>query len=330
MAGLPASLVEALLATSQPPMALLLRLDAEDHLEAALQKLRSPDSSLIAKTQILQVLGETRIDKARELLVSLLQTADDELLPALLAALQIYENPQIATAVIAKLSSLRGRSREAAETLLTSRLAWSRIWTKSWDADSAARVSANTLDQLRRFEDDKIITGLDHWLGRIEPISHAGFEAEVARVKSVLALPGGDPIRGHTQYQQRCAACHTLFDQGGSVGPDLTSYQREDTDTLLLSVIHPNAEIRAGYEMTSIETTDGRLLTRFLSRNDEALIGIRLVGRNESILQRDHISKLEMQERSLMPESLLTGMSDEDLRDLFNYLRIPQPLNIKN
>ena len=330
MAGLPASLVEALLATSQPPMALLLRLDTEDHLEAALQKLRSPDSSLIAKTQILQVLGETQIDKARELLVSLLQTADDELLPALLAALQIYENPQIATAVIAKLSSLRGRSREAAETLLTSRLAWSRIWTKSWDADSAARVSANTLDQLRRFEDDKIITGLDHWLGRIEPISHAGFEAEVARVKSVLALPGGDPIRGHTQYQQRCAACHTLFDQGGSVGPDLTSYQREDTDTLLLSVIHPNAEIRAGYEMTSIETTDGRLLTGFLSRNDEALIGIRMVGGNESILQRDHISKLEMQERSLMPESLLTGMSDEDLRDLFNYLRIPQPLNIKN
>lgn len=330
MAGLPVSLMDALLATSQPPMSLLLRLDTEEHLEVALRKLLSPDSSLNVKTQILEVLGETRIDKARELLVGLLQTADDELLPALLATLQIYEDPQIARAVIAKLSSLSGRSREAAEALLTSRLAWSRIWTKSWDTDSAAQVSANTLDQLRRFEDDKIITVLDQWLGRIEPTSNAGFEAEVARVKSVLAVPGGDPIRGHAQYQQRCAACHTLFDQGGSVGPDLTSYQREDTATLLLSVIHPNAEIRAGYEMTSIETTDGRLLTGFLSRNNEALVGIRMMGGNEIILQRDQITKLEMQERSLMPESLLTGMSDEDLRDLFNYLRIPQPLNIKN
>lgn len=330
MAGLPVALEDALVATSHPPMSLLLRLDTETHLEAALNTLNSDDSDRLAKLHIVEVLGETRIDAARDPLINRLQSAEGDLLPALIAALQIYDDPRIGQAVIAKWESLDGRAHEAAEALLTSRLAWSRQWTRSWNAASAKQVAANSINQLRRFDDDEIDAVLDHWLGQQMSISNAGFETEVARVKSVLSAPGGDPIRGHEQYQQRCAACHMLFDEGGAVGPDLTSYQREDTDTLLLSIIHPNAEIRAGYEMTSIETKDGRLLSGFITRNDEGLVGIRMMGGNEVILQRDQISNLEMQERSLMPESLLSGMSDEDLRDLFNYLRIPQPLNIKN
>jgi len=40
----------------------------------------------------------------------------------------------------------------------------------------------------------------------------------------------------------------------------------------------------------------------------------------ETLLSRADIEKLEASPVSLMPPALLTGMSDEELRDLFAYL----------
>ncbi len=330
MAGRPPALVDQLVTTAKPPLSLLLRLDTEAHLPTALAALQSAVTERNTKIQILDFLSESRIDDALPLIISLLETADEDLLPSLLASLQIHESPDVARAVLVELPLWSDRARDAAEGLLTSRLAWSKIWVHSWDADHAENVSINAVDQLRRFDDPTISAALDQWIGREETNTAEGFDAEVARVRSIISAPGGDPVKGHGLYQQRCATCHTLFDQGGLVGPDLTYYQRDDLDSLLLSIVHPSAEIRAGYEMSSIETTDGRLLSGFLSRNAEDLVGIRTVGGSETILQRAQITRLEMQDRSLMPEALLEGMADEELRDLFNYLRSPQPLSISN
>ncbi|MBT5902579.1 MAG: c-type cytochrome [Opitutaceae bacterium] len=330
MAGLPSALIAALSQTTRPPISLLLRLDLEDHLEAALAQLQSPATDLITKTQILDVLSETRIEAARLLLVGLLHDSDAALLPTLLATLQIYEDPQIARTVIDQMPRWHGSVRDAAEGLLTRRSTWSRIWVDSMDATTAPHTSVNALAQLRRFEDPAITAGLEKWFGHAEVSSAASLDAEITRVRSIISTPGGDALSGYRHYQQRCAACHTLFEQGGRVGPDLTTYQRDDLDSLLLSIIHPSAEIRAGYEMTSIETSDGRTLSGFLSRNDDKLVGVRTAGGGETILRHEQITKLEMQKNSLMPESLLAGLSDDALRDLFNYLRSPQPLSIPN
>ena len=330
MAGLPPRLITALANTSQPPTSLLLRLDLEAHLDSALALLQSPEIELTTKTQILDVLSETPIGAARPLLLSLLEDSDQALLPAVLATLQIYDDPLIARAVIDQLPSWEGSVRDAAEGLLTSRLGWSRLWIRSMDQTAAAHTSVNAVAQLRRFKDPAVTNGLEKWFTSTTAATGTSFDVEIDRIKSVLSVPGGDALRGYRHYQQRCAACHTLFDQGGLVGPDLTSYQRDDSESLLLSIVHPSAEIRAGYEMTTIETKDGRSLTGFLSRNDDQLVGIRTVGGNEIVLRHEQITQLEMQENSLMPEGLLAGLNEAALRDLFNYLRSPQPLSVPN
>lgn len=43
-------------------------------------------------------------------------------------------------------------------------------------------------------------------------------------------------------------------------------------------------------------------------------------------VERNQIAALQGMGRSLMPEGLLSGLSDAQLRDLFAYLRITQPL----
>ncbi|MFK5973978.1 MAG: hypothetical protein QM485_11975 [Flavobacteriaceae bacterium] len=38
-----------------------------------------------------------------------------------------------------------------------------------------------------------------------------------------------------------------LFDEGSSLGPDLTGYDRNNTNYLVFSIVDPNADIREGY-----------------------------------------------------------------------------------
>ena len=45
------------------------------------------------------------------------------------------------------------------------------------------------------------------------------------------------------------------------------------------------------------------------------------------LIRRDEIDEMKTIGRSLMPEGLLKGMSDAQIRDLMAYLRSTQPLN---
>ena len=60
-----------------------------------------------------------------------------------------------------------------------------------------------------------------------------------------------------------CGKCHRLFDQGGEIGPDLTPYNRTDAARMLLALVNPSAEVREGYEVFTVLTDDGRVLSGF-------------------------------------------------------------------
>ena len=115
--------------------------------------------------------------------------------------------------------------------------------------------------------------------------------------------------------------------RGGSVGPDLTRYQRDDLPTMLVSILDPSAEIREGYENVVVKTRDGRILSGFLAEQEANTVVLRGFDGSDSTLARDDIEKLTPAGRSLMPGGLLDGLDDQQLRDLFAYLRISQPIS---
>jgi putative heme-binding domain-containing protein len=123
-----------------------------------------------------------------------------------------------------------------------------------------------------------------------------------------------------------CGACHRLFNQGGDLGPDLTPFRRDDLDSMLLSIVQPSAEIREGYENYLLDTRDDRALAGFIVRSDERVVVLRGLDGQDVAVPRDEIADLRRSEMSLMPEGLLDGMQDEEIRNLFAYLRISQPL----
>ena len=150
---------------------------------------------------------------------------------------------------------------------------------------------------------------------------------EIQRLSKVIDEKPGNIYEGEKHFQMLCAPCHKLFRNGGQIGPDLTSYQRDDLSTMLVSIVNPNAEVREGFENYSIETKDERSLTGFLVDQDAKVVVLRgLDGQNIS-LQRSEIKEMRPAGQSLMPAGLLGSFNDQQIRDLFAYLRTGQPIS---
>ena len=128
-------------------------------------------------------------------------------------------------------------------------------------------------------------------------------------------------------FTASCAACHRLFEQGGQIGPDLSTYQRDDIDTMLLNIVNPSAEVREGYENFLLTTTDGRTAVGVLVEQDNRSVVLRGLDGQDVSVERKNIQSMKAQGVSLMPAGLLSGYSDDQVRDLMAYLRSTQPLN---
>jgi putative heme-binding domain-containing protein len=168
-----------------------------------------------------------------------------------------------------------------------------------------------------------------HW-PNIRQATPADLEQEITRLAEVINLTTGSPYAGKKLFLENCGGCHKLFTKGGEIGPDLTVYQRNDLPNLLLNIVNPNAEIREGYESFLVETKDGRSLTGFRADQDAQVVVLRTPDGQNVPLPRAEIASMEPAGASLMPEGLLANLSDQQVRDLFAYLRSTQPLNDGN
>src|SRR6185295_13251936 len=77
----------------------------------------------------------------------------------------------------------------------------------------------------------------------------------IARFKKQLTpevLAKADLARGRELFSRTCQQCHTLFDVGGKVGPELTGANRKDLDYLLSNVVDPNAVVGKDYLATMV------------------------------------------------------------------------------
>ena len=144
---------------------------------------------------------------------------------------------------------------------------------------------------------------------------------------SVVLVGAGDPYPGKKLYMQMCGKCHTLHNQGGRIGPDLTTYKRDDVRQMLIHIVNPSAEIREGFETQVALLKDGRVVTGFLAEQDPQTVTLRSPDGQSVVLERAELEELNKSRKSLMPEGQLKELSDEQLRNLFAYLRSSQPLN---
>jgi putative heme-binding domain-containing protein len=162
--------------------------------------------------------------------------------------------------------------------------------------------------------------------GEVQGATTSQMLAEIKRLSEVIGTGSGVPHNGKQLYMQSCGKCHKLFTAGGEIGPNLTSFQRQDLQRVLVNVVNPSLEIREGYENYRVITEDGRVLTGFVVDQDDQLVVLRGADGQTTILQRDAIEEIAATPQSLMPEELLKRLNDQQVRDLFAFLRSSQPV----
>jgi putative heme-binding domain-containing protein len=164
-----------------------------------------------------------------------------------------------------------------------------------------------------------------HW-GDVKGATTAQMEQDIARFGKIVSSGAGNPYAGKKLFRERCYNCHVLHSEGASVGPDLTPYKRDDTAQLLLHIVNPSAEIREGYEQHLVFTDSGRSVAGVLVEKDARVVVLKTADGQKVTLRRDEVADESVLGVSLMPEALLANLSDQQVRDLFAYLRSTQPL----
>jgi putative heme-binding domain-containing protein len=298
-------------------------------LETALKTIGDEHADPKQRLEYIEILGEIKQPVCvPALLKALGYAADDALRKASLTALQAYDDPRIGAQVVALYNSLSNEVRTVAQTALASRASWALQWARAIESGQIKpeAVPANVVRNLRRLKEPELARLAEKIWGRDGIPTTAEMEKSIQRLAQVVRSGAGDPYHGQTLFNTTCAACHTLFNQGGQVGPDLTTYKRDDLETILLNVVNPNAEIREGFENYVIETKDDRTLNGFLVESDNRVVVLRGLDGQNLTLDRKDIVEMKAAGVSLMPEGLLDTFDDQQVRDLFAYLRSTQPL----
>ncbi len=262
------------------------------------------------------------------LLAVLAQDQQSALKRVAMQSLANYDDISIAKTILSRY----GRSlpaehnvRSTADRVLASRKDWAKAFLAQVDAwvIKARDIDPDVVQQLKLHNDGEI-NGLvaKHWPDmRAQPA--AAKQAEIKRIMTLLKKGGGNAEKGDALFAQRCLVCHKLFDKGGAVGPDLTGYERGNLEFWMPAMIDPSLEIREGYTNFVVTMKDGRTLIGMIADQNPKTVTLRDPANQMTTVTRDQIASLAASPISLMPEGLLVGLKDEELRDLFAYLMKP-------
>ncbi len=329
LAGLPDQLLDAIAAAGGLSLELRIRRGDAQAVQEALRLVRQAKTSSRRAVALIEVLGEVHPPQAKEPLLQLaLKHPDAKRRTAALAALQGYADPGIAQRLLAHLKQMPPEVQTAAFSLLADRAVWTLAVLRAVEAGQLEkkRVPQRFLRRAllhRRQEITALVEA--HW-GKLQGATTQAMYQQIARLKRVIEAADGNPYAGKELFAQHCGKCHRLFDEGGHIGPDLTAFQRTDLDRMLLNIVNPSAEIREGYENYLVLTDDGRTLTGFIEDKDEQLVVLKDAEGRRHLIPREQIEQMAPLAQSLMPQGLLDPLSDQQVRDLFAYLRSSQPL----
>jgi len=151
-------------------------------------------------------------------------------------------------------------------------------------------------------------------------------DRDPAQIEALLPLAeGGNAARGRLIFfskQIACGSCHRVGNEGGEVGPALSTIGaiRQPRD-LVEAIVYPSASFARGYRPYAVLTDSGRVFTGVISRETASEVILRTTDLAEIRIPRDEIDVLKESDTSVMPKGLHTRMTEDQLRDLLAFLQ---------
>ncbi len=182
--------------------------------------------------------------------------------------------------------------------------------------DSFSEETLNTLFAKYPAEVKPAVAGL---LAKLQSLQ-AGRLGRLKAMESLIAT--GDLERGRLLFYGKaiCSTCHQVRGEGGKLGPDLTSIQKDrSAHDLLEAIVYPSVSFVREYETYRVKTKTGEHTGIIQEKTPTALV----LGTSQTTsvrIPRADILSMELQPTSMMPQGLDQLMSKQEMADLMAFL----------
>ncbi|MRI00208.1 c-type cytochrome [Kriegella sp. EG-1] len=300
----------------------------EKAITAALEIIIDKNEDIENRLAYIKLIGESKIEKSIPIFLSIMRDKNYRVLvrEACLKALANFDDPEIVSQVL-DWYAIDLRSNEtlkiAALNLFVSRPKWAKDFLHLIEVKKKIPVEdvpEQLVRQMQLLNDTEISKTISNLWPNNGPASSEDKNKRMAEILTILNDGEGNATVGKALYTNRCGLCHKLFDEGGDIGPDLTGYDRNNSKYMVFNVVDPSADIREGFVNYQVFLNDGRIVTGTLVAKSNKAITIKSMSGELTTIATNQIDSLNPNKMSLMPERLLTGMDNQEIRDLFAYI----------
>ncbi len=304
---------------------LLARMGYRPAIEAVIKLAGRREVPAAQRISLIELIGQLARPEDLSLLVSLLRSRPGEPIAlAAISALASFPQPVAAASLLKFYPSASGQARDRILTLLCGRPAWAKALI---EAIASGRIAAKDLKPshvqlVTQLSDPALLDQLEAVWGKVPRVGSPEKKKRIAEIRGLL--PEGDKgnaARGKPIFKENCAVCHKLFNDGETIGPDLTGADRGDLDFLMTSLVDPSALIRKEYEGQTVALRDGRVMTGLVIDENDRQLTLVDSNRQKTVIARDSIEGIKPSDVSVMPEGMLDKLTEPQIRDLFRYLQ---------
>ncbi len=286
------------------------------------------NESATGRAAALQLLADVKHpDLPKAMLAVMGVTKDVKLRQSILASMAAYADSGVDEYLLKTAEFLTPSDRAAVRRVLFTRPATAMRYLELIDGKKlpATEVPLTELRPLLAFNDKPLAAIIEKHYGKIGPATPGEKQARITWVGVILGKGKGDSKAGQPLFKQHCATCHQFHGEGNKIGPDLTTADRKNTPYMVANIVDPSSYIRTEYVQHEANLLDGRKVIGLVTESTAKTVTILDAQNKKTTISREDMEDLKPSALSMMPEKLLDTLTDQQLCDLFAFLRSDPP-----
>ena len=284
-----------------------------------LTTLRQTNAPLSQRRIALEGLVKQQRNELIDILPGLLD--EPELRIDAIRAIASFDHRPLGELLMSKYASFSTQEKTETVQTLSTRSSYGKLVVNALKTGEIPKgdIPAYVARQLRRVVGNGFV---EIW-GPIDQLSgnKAATFKKYKRILTDKALSKADVRKGLDIFKRTCGACHKLYGEGGTIGPEITGANRSNIDYLLDNIVDPSGEIQDDYKMVVITSQDGRTYSGNIAAENERQLTLRVIGQEPLTINKSDIQSREETTSSIMPEGLLETMTEQEILDLMAYLQ---------
>lgn len=228
-----------------------------------------------------------------------------------------YDSPDVSKLLLDRWPTMTPTQRAQTAEALFSRPSWTSAFL---DSIEAKEIGVNDIDSSRvTILKQHPETAIRDRVSKLFVATDTKRADVVAKFSESLKL-AGDVDRGRLLFRKVCSACHRLEDHGTSVGADLKGITTRGAESVVLTILDPNREVKPAYLVYNLITDEGRVINGMIMAENANSVTIQRPDGTSVTTLRTSIEGLRSTGLSFMPEGLEKQIDQQGMADLIKYL----------